>query len=84
MQRTDQNSPLGLEVQLHVTEAVCPALSEPGNQSVIEMHPFACVLGPSRFALLQRYNFLNEKSCQYLGRSASTSPVYDRFVCMLE
>jgi hypothetical protein len=31
VQRTELNSPLGLEVQLHVTEAVCPALSEPGN-----------------------------------------------------
>jgi hypothetical protein len=30
MQRTEQNSPLGLEVQLHIPEAICPALSEPG------------------------------------------------------
>lgn len=32
VQRTELNSPLGLEVQLHITEAVCPALSEPGKQ----------------------------------------------------
>lgn len=31
IQRTELNTPLGLEVQLHVTEAVCPALSEPGK-----------------------------------------------------
>lgn len=31
VKRTEQNSPFGLEVQMHVTEAVCPALSEPGN-----------------------------------------------------
>ena len=31
IQRTVLNSPLGLEVQLHITEAVCPALSEPGK-----------------------------------------------------
>lgn len=31
MQRTELNSPLGLEVQLHITEAICPAISEPGN-----------------------------------------------------
>ena len=31
VQRTQLNSPLGLEVQLHITEAVCPALSEPGE-----------------------------------------------------
>lgn len=31
VQRTELNSPLGLEVQLHITEAICPALSEPGE-----------------------------------------------------
>jgi hypothetical protein len=31
IQRTELNSPLGLEVQLHINEAVCPALSEPGT-----------------------------------------------------
>lgn len=31
VQRTELNDPLGLEVQLHITEAVCPALSEPGK-----------------------------------------------------
>ncbi|CAN1224189.1 UHRF1-binding protein 1-like [Linum grandiflorum] len=35
LQRTNQNSPLGLEVQLHVTEAVCPALSEPGLRALL-------------------------------------------------
>ncbi|CAI0380155.1 unnamed protein product [Linum tenue] len=35
LQRTNQNCPLGLEVQLHVTEAVCPALSEPGLRALL-------------------------------------------------
>ncbi|XP_031265456.1 uncharacterized protein LOC116123856 isoform X4 [Pistacia vera] len=35
VQRTELNSPLGLEVQLHVTEAVCPALSEPGLRALL-------------------------------------------------
>ncbi|KAF3325649.1 UHRF1-binding protein 1-like protein [Carex littledalei] len=35
VQRTEQNSPLGLEVQLHITEAVCPALSEPGLRALL-------------------------------------------------
>ncbi|XP_019453650.1 PREDICTED: uncharacterized protein LOC109355138 isoform X1 [Lupinus angustifolius] len=35
IQRTELNSPLGLEVQLHVTEAVCPALSEPGLRALL-------------------------------------------------
>ncbi|CAG7876889.1 unnamed protein product [Brassica rapa] len=30
VQRTALNSPLGLEIQLHIPETVCPALSEPG------------------------------------------------------
>ncbi|KAG5546384.1 hypothetical protein RHGRI_018535 [Rhododendron griersonianum] len=35
VQRTELNSPLGLEVQLHITEVVCPALSEPGKLYVL-------------------------------------------------
>ncbi|WCJ31296.1 hypothetical protein M5689_012801 [Euphorbia peplus] len=35
LQRTELNSPLGLEVQLHITEAVCPALSEPGLRALL-------------------------------------------------
>ncbi|KAL1346060.1 hypothetical protein HN51_019728 [Arachis hypogaea] len=35
VQRTDLNSPLGLEVQLHINEAVCPALSEPGLRALL-------------------------------------------------
>jgi hypothetical protein len=34
VQRTALNSPLGLEVQLHIPEAVCPALSEPGFSDI--------------------------------------------------
>ncbi|XP_023747885.1 uncharacterized protein LOC111896095 isoform X1 [Lactuca sativa] len=35
IQRTDLNSPLGLELQLHIPEAVCPALSEPGLRALL-------------------------------------------------
>ncbi|CAK9321873.1 unnamed protein product [Citrullus colocynthis] len=35
LQRTELNSPLGLEVNLHITEAVCPALSEPGFRAFL-------------------------------------------------
>lgn len=35
IQRTELNSPLGLEVQLHITEAVCPAISEPGLRALL-------------------------------------------------
>ncbi|XP_010240956.1 PREDICTED: uncharacterized protein LOC104585692 isoform X2 [Nelumbo nucifera] len=35
IQRTELNNPLGLEVQFHITEAVCPALSEPGLRALL-------------------------------------------------
>lgn len=35
LQRTEQNNPLGLEVQLHITEAIVPALSEPGLRAFL-------------------------------------------------
>ncbi|MQL98117.1 hypothetical protein Taro_030820 [Colocasia esculenta] len=35
VQRTEYNNPLGLEVRLHVTEAICPALSEPGLRALL-------------------------------------------------
>ncbi|XP_076889635.1 uncharacterized protein LOC143540469 [Bidens hawaiensis] len=35
IQRTELNSPLGLELQSHITEAVCPALSEPGLRALL-------------------------------------------------
>ncbi|CAH9107924.1 unnamed protein product [Cuscuta europaea] len=35
IQRTELNNPMGLEVQLHITEAVCPALSEPGLRALL-------------------------------------------------
>ncbi|XP_058072714.1 uncharacterized protein LOC131221470 [Magnolia sinica] len=43
VQRTEQNGPLGLEVQLHVTEAVCPALSEPGLRALLRFMTALCV-----------------------------------------
>lgn len=35
IQRTELNSPLGLEFQLHVTEGVCATLSEPGLRALL-------------------------------------------------
>ncbi|KAH0836921.1 hypothetical protein HID58_092448, partial [Brassica napus] len=35
VQRTALNSPLGLEIQLHIPETVCPALSEPGLRALL-------------------------------------------------
>ncbi|XP_074311019.1 uncharacterized protein LOC141646917 isoform X1 [Silene latifolia] len=35
VQRTHLNDPLGLEARLHISEAVCPALSEPGLRAFL-------------------------------------------------
>ncbi|KAL9257867.1 Bridge-like lipid transfer protein family member 3B-like protein [Drosera capensis] len=35
VKRTGLNDPLGLEVRLHITEAVCPAFSEPGLRALL-------------------------------------------------
>lgn len=35
MHRTEQNNPLGLEVQVHLPEAICSALSEPGLRALL-------------------------------------------------
>ncbi|XP_071692134.1 uncharacterized protein [Rutidosis leptorrhynchoides] len=35
IQRTYLNIPLGLEVQVHITEAICPSLSEPGLRALL-------------------------------------------------
>ncbi|XP_078432966.1 amino-terminal region of chorein isoform X2 [Wolffia australiana] len=35
VQRTEYNNPLGLDVRLHITEAVCPSLSEPGLRALL-------------------------------------------------
>ncbi|GAB2284648.1 hypothetical protein Dimus_019100 [Dionaea muscipula] len=35
VQRTELNEPLGLEVRFHITEAVCPAFSEPGLRALL-------------------------------------------------
>ncbi|KAK1308836.1 hypothetical protein QJS10_CPA09g01308 [Acorus calamus] len=43
VQRTELNSPLGLEVQLHITEAVCPALSEPGLRALLRFMTGFCM-----------------------------------------
>lgn len=74
MQRTEQNSPLGLEVQLHITEAVCPALSEPGKYHVILMNHILAYLLWFDFSVI----FLNT----IFGRSKSTSSIHVWVVCL--
>jgi hypothetical protein len=36
IKRTEQNNPLGLEVQLHVPEMLCPSLSELGLRALLQ------------------------------------------------
>ncbi|KAL8226492.1 hypothetical protein R6Q57_016324 [Mikania cordata] len=35
IQRTDLNCPLGLELQVHISEVICPAISEPGLRALL-------------------------------------------------
>lgn len=74
VQRTEQNNPVGLEVQLHITEAVCPALSEPGNQ-FLSMKPDHSV---------QYFNFYLQNSNLKIifDRLTGLSSIHDGGVCV--
>uniref|UniRef100_A0A2P2L8U0 Uncharacterized protein LOC105130181 isoform X1 n=1 Tax=Rhizophora mucronata TaxID=61149 RepID=A0A2P2L8U0_RHIMU len=78
MQRTEQNSPLGLEVQLHITEAVCPALSEPGLRALLR---FLTGL----YVCLNRGDVdlkAQQQSCEAAGRSLVSIVVDHIFLCI--
>ncbi|RDX88503.1 hypothetical protein CR513_29891, partial [Mucuna pruriens] len=78
VQRTELNSPLGLEVQLHVTEAVCPALSEPGLRALLR-----CITG--LYVCLNRENVdfnAKKRSTEAAGRSLVSIVVDHIFLCI--
>ncbi|XP_057454371.1 uncharacterized protein LOC130745938 isoform X2 [Lotus japonicus] len=77
VQRTELNSPLGLEVQLHVTEAVCPALSEPGLRALLRFMTGLCVC-------LNRgdVDFKAQRSTEAAGRSLVSIVVDHIFLCI--
>ncbi|KAL6543199.1 hypothetical protein OROHE_010719 [Orobanche hederae] len=78
IQRTVLNSPLGLEVQLHVTEAVCPALSEPGLRALLRFFTglYVCLnrgdVNPSA----------QQRSAEAAGRSLVSIVVDHIFLCI--
>ncbi|KAL3639929.1 hypothetical protein CASFOL_014897 [Castilleja foliolosa] len=78
IQRTDLNSPLGLEVQLHITEAVCPALSEPGLRALLRFFTglYVCLnrgdVNPSA----------QQGSAEVAGRSLVSLIVDHIFICI--
>ncbi|KAJ1441910.1 Vacuolar protein sorting-associated protein 13, N-terminal domain [Sesbania bispinosa] len=78
VQRTELNSPLGLEVQLHVTEVVCPALSEPGLRALLRFMTglYVCLnRGDVDFKAQQR-------STEAAGRSLVSIVVDHIFLCI--
>ncbi|XP_028807726.1 uncharacterized protein LOC114762416 isoform X3 [Neltuma alba] len=78
IQRTESNSPLGLEVQLHITEAVCPALSEPGLRALLRFMTgiYVCLnRGDVDFKAQQR-------STEAAGRSLVSIVVDHIFFCI--
>ncbi|CAK7338352.1 unnamed protein product [Dovyalis caffra] len=75
--RTEQNSPLGLEVQLHIPEAVCPALSEPGLRALLRFMTgfYVCL---NRDVDLQA----KQRSTEAAGRSLVSIVVDHIFLCI--
>lgn len=78
IQRTELNCPLGLEVQLHITEAVCPALSEPGLRALLRFFTglYVCLnrgdVNPSS----------QQRSAEAAGRSIVSIIVDHIFLCI--
>ncbi|XP_057414931.1 uncharacterized protein LOC130709560 isoform X2 [Lotus japonicus] len=78
IQRTELNSPLGLEVQLHINEAVCPALSEPGLRAFLR-----CMTGV--YVCLNRGDVdfkAQQLSTEVAGRSLVSIVVDHIFLCI--
>ncbi|GLU23557.1 hypothetical protein SLE2022_395530 [Rubroshorea leprosula] len=78
VQRTELNSPLGLEVQLHITEAVCPALSEPGLRALLRFFT-------GLYLCLNRGNVdpkAQQRSAEAAGRSLVSIIVDHIFLCI--
>ncbi|XVF34088.1 hypothetical protein REPUB_Repub18cG0027000 [Reevesia pubescens] len=78
VQRTELNSPLGLEVQFHVTEAVCPALSEPGLRALLRfLTGFYVCLNRGDVDLKAQ-----QRSVESAGRSLVSFVVDHIFLCI--
>ncbi|XVF04000.1 hypothetical protein REPUB_Repub05bG0042600 [Reevesia pubescens] len=78
VQRTELNNPLGLEVQLHVTEAVCPALSEPGLRALLRfLTGFYVCLNRGDVDLKAQ-----QRSVESAGRSLVSVVVDHIFLCI--
>ncbi|CAA6668740.1 unnamed protein product [Spirodela intermedia] len=78
VQRTEYNNPLGLEVQLHVTEAICPSLSEPGLRALLRfMTGFYVCLNRGDIGKKEPKN-----STEAAGRSLVSIIVDHIFVCI--
>ncbi|XP_020235272.1 uncharacterized protein LOC109815090 [Cajanus cajan] len=77
IQRTELNSPLGLEVQLHINEAVCPALSEPGLRALLRFMTGV-------FVCLNRGDVesAGQRSTEAAGRSLVSIVVDHIFLCI--
>lgn len=77
VQRTELNSPLGLEVQLHITEALCPALSEPGKLCNVLGYMFNC------WSLKYETSYMeNSTDVSLCGRVTCSSALFDRIICL--
>ncbi|KAG4971903.1 hypothetical protein JHK82_037572 [Glycine max] len=78
IQRTELNSPLGLEVQLHINEAVCPALSEPGLRALLRFMTgvYVCLNRGDVDSKIQ------QRSTEAAGRSLVSIVIDHIFLCI--
>ncbi|XP_024976311.1 uncharacterized protein LOC112514213 [Cynara cardunculus var. scolymus] len=76
IQRTDLNSPLGLELRWHITEAICPALSEPGLRALVRFFTglYVCLNRSDANA--------QEPSAEAAGRTIVSFMVDHIFLCI--
>ncbi|KAI3753873.1 hypothetical protein L2E82_25937 [Cichorium intybus] len=78
IQRTELNSPLGLELQVHINEAVCPALSEPGLRALLRFFT-------GLYVCLNRGDMnpnAQERSAEAAGRTLVSIMVDHIFFCI--
>ncbi|KAM1582841.1 hypothetical protein ACFX10_030526 [Malus domestica] len=78
VQRTELNSPLGLEVRLLITEAICPAISEPGLRALLRFMT-------GLYVCLNRGDVdsnTQQRSTQAAGRSIVSIVVDHIFLCI--
>ncbi|BBN03845.1 hypothetical protein MPTK1_3g00020 [Marchantia polymorpha subsp. ruderalis] len=75
MHRTEQNNPIALEVQVHIPETLCPALSEPGLRALLRFMTGV-------YVCINRGDVDRKKSTEAAGRTMVKVTVDHVFLCI--